>query len=682
MMKVLLGMLVSTSLLLTSTVRADEGMWLFNGLPTEHFKEKYGFEPDQAWAEHLMKASVRFNVGGSASFVSSNGLVLTNHHVGSDTLYKLSTKERNILENGYLARTFEEELKAPDLELNQLVNIRDVTAEVNAAVTPQMATDKAVAARREVISKIESAALAESGLRSDVVTLFGGGRYHLYQYKKYTDVRLVWAPETAIAFFGGDADNFEYPRFCLDACLFRVYENDKPAKIEHFLKWSANGATNDELIFVSGNPGRTSRIFTVAALKFQRDVRLPFTMDFLRRREIALQQFGLGGAEHARRAREDLFGVQNSRKARTGMLNGLQDPATLALKQTEEDQLRALCNSRTDLKKYADAWDTIAKIQTERAKVQGKGISINSQLFNIALSIVQMAAEDQKPAGDRLPEFSAAGRESLLQQLLSTAPIYTDLDQELLADSIARTLELRGFDDPLCQQVLDGQSPANRAAAAIAGTQLQDVNVRKQLIDGKQAAIDQSTDTMIQLAKLVDGEIRKFRKMTDGWDEQEKQAYAKIAEAKFATVGTSTYPDATFTLRLSFGRVMGYEEDGESVPAWTKMAGAFDHETAHSGQTDYALPASWHAAKDQLNGATPFNFVSTADIIGGNSGSPVVNKDLELVGLIFDGNIHSLTADYVYTDKQSRAVSVHSSAIREALYKVYNATHIVEQLGR
>ncbi len=351
---------------------ADEGMWLFNDLPLEYLEKKYGFKPDEKWAEHLMKSSVRFNVGGSASFISSTGLVLTNHHVGSDTLYKLSTPERNIMEAGFLAKTTAEELKAPDLELNQLVNIQDVTKEVKDAVTPEMSTQQAVAARRAVIAKIEKAALDKSGLRSDVVTLYGGGRYHLYQYKKYTDVRLVWAPETAIAFFGGDADNFEYPRYCLDACIFRVYENDKPATIEHFLKWSENGPKEDELIFVSGNPGRTSRIFTMDALKFQRDVRMPFLLNSLRRQEILLQQYGLRSTENARRARDDLFGVQNSRKARLGMLGGLQDPQTIAEKQKAEDALLAAINADPKLKPLASAWDTIRETTKKRAEIQGK----------------------------------------------------------------------------------------------------------------------------------------------------------------------------------------------------------------------------------------------------------------------------------------------------------------------
>ena len=665
-----------------ANLMADEGMWLFSDLPLKHLKEKHNFEPSAEWTEHIMKSSVRFNVGGSASFVSSNGLVLTNHHVGSDTLYKLSTEERNIYKDGFLANSFDEELKAPDLELNQLVNIKDVTAEVNAAVPANVSAGQAADARRAAIAKIEKTALDKTGLRSNVITLYGGGRYHLYQFKKYTDVRLVWSPESAIAFFGGDADNFEYPRYCLDACLFRVYENDKPAEIKHFLKWSEAGPAEKELVFVSGNPGRTSRIFTTAALKHQRDVRMPYVLDFIRRREVLLQQFSLGGAEKARIAKDGLFGIQNARKARIGMLQGLQDPAVMAAKEVAEKELLAKIQADPKLQKYASAWTRVAEVQTKRASRQGKALSTNTRLFGIAQRLVQMAAEDLKPSEERLSEFADAGRASLEQQLFSTAPIYPELEQLLIGDLLSRTLEMRGADDPSCVAMLAGQSPADRAAELVGGTQLVDVEFRKSLAAGGMKAINSSDDPMIKFAILVDEEVRADRKLSEELDEIERQAYAEIAEAIFATQGTSTYPDATFSLRLAFGPVVGYELGGKQIPAWTQMAGAFDHEANHAGQDDYVLPESWHQSRDRIAQSTPFNFVCTADIIGGNSGSPVVNKNLELVGLIFDGNIQSLTADYLYDDRVSRAVSVHSSAIRDSLRYIYDAEVIANQLGK
>lgn len=679
-MRLVAFLALAGSVLLSSAV-ADEGMWLFNDLPRQLLQQKYGFDAPQEWTDHLMKSSVRFNVGGSGSFISSTGLVLTNHHVGSDTLGKLSTADRNILERGYLATDLSQELKAPDLELNQLLQIRDVTEEVQAAVTAEMTPEQALGARRAVIARIEKAAQEATGLKCSVTTLYGGGRYHLYHYRKYTDVRLVWAPETAIAFFGGDADNFEYPRYCLDACIFRVYENDKPAKTEHFLKWSAGGPAEGEVVFVSGHPGRTSRSLTVDALRFQRDVAQPAALTGLRRQEILLQQYSLRGRENARRARELLFGVQNSRKARLGMLAGLQDPDVMAGKMAAEKQLLQQLSADPKLQPLVAAWSAISKTTARRREIQNGGVQLNSRLFSIALQLVQMAEEDQKSSEQRLPEFADAGRESLLQQLYSPAPIYADLEQGLLADSISRTLEARGFDDPLCQQILAGKAPADRAAELISGTVLADVTVRRSLGDSGIRGIESSKDPLIQLARNVLPELRKIRAVTDELDEQDRQAYAKIAEARFAVLGTSVYPDATFTLRLAFGPVLSYQQGSDTIPAMTTLGGAFEHEQAHAGQADYVLPESWKIAREKLNPQTPFNFVSTADIIGGNSGSPVVNRAGELVGLIFDGNIQSLSGNYVYTDRQSRSVSVHSGALREALDVVYGATSLVKELG-
>jgi hypothetical protein len=662
----------------------DEGMWLFNDLPVEHLKSKYGFTPTEEWSNHVMKSCVRFNVGGSASFISSNGLVLTNHHVGSDTLYKLSNKENDYYKDGFLARTFEQELKAPDLELNQLINIKDVTADVNGAVGEGLSAADAAKARRAAIANIEKAATDESGLRSNVITLYGGGRYHLYQFKKYTDVRLVWSPEAAAAFFGGDADNFEYPRYCLDACIFRVYEDGKPAKTPHFLKWSADGPAENELVFVGGNPGSTSRIYTVAAMKHQRDVRIPYVLDFIRRREVLLQQFALRGEEAKRQAHDQLFSFQNGRKARMGMLAGLQDPAVIQAKIAAENELLEKIKADPKLASYAGAWDTIAEIQTKQADRQGKGVNLNTRIFNIAQQLVQMAEEDTKPSAERLSAYRDSNRASFEQQLFSAAPIYKDLEQMILADLIGRMLESRGGDDELCQQILGGKNPADRAAELIGGTKLDDPEYRKELAKGGLEAIKNSTDPLIRLAVLVDPEVRADDLVSDELDEMERQAYAQIAEATFATQGTSSYPDATFSLRLAFGPVLGYEEKGNKIPAMTNFGGAFQHEESHNGQEYFDLPESWHAARksEKLNLKTPYNFVCTADIIGGNSGSPVINKDLELVGLIFDGNIQSLTADYMYSDRQSRATSVHSNAIRHALEYVYDAKELVGQLGK
>ena len=663
-------------------VSGDEGMYLFNDLPLELLKERHKFEPSEKWADDLRLSSVRFNSGGSGSFISSDGLVLTNHHVASDTLQKLSSPERNLIEAGYLAKTLDQEIKAPDLELNQLVAIEDVTERVNAAVADSTNPEEAAKQRRAIISTIEQESLEKTGLRSDVVTLFGGALYHLYRYKKYTDVRLVWAPETAAAFFGGDADNFEYPRYNLDATIMRVYEDGKPAELEHFLRWNRDPLTEGELVFVSGNPGRTQRIFTVDALKYLRDDRLPYLLDYLRRKEVLMQQYSLNGKEATRRARDELFGIQNARKAYTGMLAGLQNPQTFVDKQAAETALLEQVKADPKLRDLATAWDDVATIQSENRDRLGNSVSFRSSLFDLALQIVLLTAEDQKPNEQRLRGYTESSRESLLQELLSPAPIYQDLEQVKLADEIARLIEHRGAEDPLVEKILNGKSPRDRAAELVLDSKLIDVDERKKLIDGGLEAVEQSSDPMIQLARAVEAEYRQIRADSEQLQERERQAYAKIAQAVTAIQGTGGYPDATFTLRLAFGTVKGYTEDGKQIPPTTSIGGAYQHADEHKGQQDFDLPASWMDGKNRVDLDTQLNFVCTADIIGGNSGSPVVNRDGELVGLIFDGNIQSLTADYLYSEQQSRAVSVSGVGILETLKSIYGARDLARQIGR
>lgn len=667
---------------LTGFASGDEGMYLFNDLPRKQLQSRHGFDATPAWADQLRLASVRFNSGGSGSFISSDGLVLTNHHVASDTLQKLSTPERNLIDDGYLAKTLDQELKAPDLELNQLVSIENVSAQVEAAVQADASVAEAAKQRRAVIANIEERSLKETGLRSDVVTLYGGAQYHLYRYKKYTDVRLVWAPETAAAFFGGDADNFEYPRYCLDATIMRVYEDDKPAKLDHFLRWSDSGVTEGDLVFVSGNPGRTQRIFTVAALKYLRDGRMPYILDLLRRKEVLMQQFGLGGAEAARRARDELFGIQNGRKAYTGMLAGLQAPETIAVKAAREAELIAAMKADPELADSTKAFDEIADVQAEKMKTLGETVTFRSRLFDLASTLVLRAAEDEKPNEERLREFTDSGRESLLQDLLSEAPIYRDLERVKLADELARFVEHRGGDDPLVKIVLDGKGPRERAAELIGGTELDQISVREEFLENSPAELKASEDAMIQLALTLESEYRRLRSETEELEERERQAYAQITEAVSKLQGNSGYPDATFTLRLAFGVVKSYQQDGQRIAPTTQYAGAFEHETSHAGQTDFDLPESWKEAKDKIDLSAELNFVCTADIIGGNSGSPVVDRAGALVGLIFDGNIQSLTSDYLYTDDQARAVSVSGVGIKEAIRSIYGAPELADSLGR
>jgi hypothetical protein len=670
--------------------RADEGMWTFNNVPRAEIKNRYGFDITDAWLKKVQLGSVRFNNGGSGSFVSPNGLVLTNHHIASDTLQKISSAEKDYVKDGFYAPTRDKEVKAPDLELNVLMSIEDVTDRVNAAVTPAMSGADANIARRAAIAAIEKESTEKTGLRSDVVTLYQGGQYNLYRYKKYTDVRLVFAPEFKIAFFGGDPDNFNYPRYDLDMALFRVYENDQPVHSDNYFKWSKAGAKDGELIFVSGHPGTTARLDTMTHLEYLRDTGMPFTLRLLERMHALLEKYSALGEEQARRAQEDKFGIENSLKAYRGQYAGLKDASLMAKKQKVEDALRKAVTANPKMQKeYGDAWDNIARgrkalpaYSRQYSLIEG-GAGFNSELFQIARALVRLAAESQKPNAERLPEYTDARRASFELNLYSPAPVYADFEKMKLADSLAFMRDELGAENAVVQKVLSGKSPEARAAELIEGTKLADVAYRKQLAAGGVKAIESSNDPMIQLARAIDEDGRSLRKRYESEVlSNERANYAKIARARFETEGTKVYPDATFTLRLSYGAVKGYEEDGHQVAPFTTMGGTFEHAARHGNKDPYDLPESWMKKKPALDAKTPFNFVMTADIIGGNSGSPVLNKNAELVGLIFDGNIQSLVGNFIYDESQNRAVAVDVRAMIEALRKIYGANEVLDELTK
>jgi hypothetical protein len=688
MRNAILAVLAGT--ILAVCARADEGMWLYNAPPLKILKDRYQFEPDANWLEHLQKSSVRFGQGGSASFVSPDGLVMTNHHVGRDALTKLSTKDRALAVIGFQAKSRDEELKCHDLELVVLQSMVDVTDKVNGAVKADAKPDEAEKARRAAMNTIEKEALDKldkNRYRCDVVTLYQGGQYHLYTYKKYTDVRLVFAPDGAIAHFGGDPDNFEYPRYCLDMCFFRVYEDGKPAKVDHYLKWSEAGAKEDELVFVSGHPGRTSRLNTVAHLTFNRDVQYPSLLSMFRRREVVYKTWADRDAENARRAMGELMRVQNSRKLLTGMVDGLLTPAIFEKKIADEKALRAEVKDDEAWKQIETSVDEMRTLYRpyQLFEASGRGLGspwvFNTQLFGIARTLVRYAEEKEKPNAERLREYRESNLESLKQLLFSPAPIYDDFETVKLADSLSLFAEMRTADAPLVKRILDGLPPSARAAELIKSTKLRDVAERKKLFEGGKPALEASDDPMIRLAMLVDAPSRQIRKQyEEKVEEPQHQAYGKISRAIFAAKGKDQYPDATFTLRLAFGTVKGYEENGKKVAPWTTFGGAFKHADDHGGRDPFDLPKSWTDKRDKIDPNVPFNIVCTADIIGGNSGSPVVNKKGEVVGLIFDGNIQSLVADFAYTDTQGRAVAVHSRGIIESLRQVYGVTALADEI--
>src|SRR6059036_849132 len=685
------------TLALNTSAIADEGMWLFNAPPLKQLKDKYQFEPTPQWLEHLQKASVRFNSGGSGSFVSANGLVITNHHVGADTLQKISDPQHNYLRDGFYAKTQADELKSTDLELNVLMSIEDVTARVTGAVKPGMTSDQASGARNAVIAAIEKESKEKTGLRSDVVTLYQGGAYHLYRYKRYDDVRLVFAPEQQMAFFGGDPDNFEYPRYDLDICLFRVYENGQSAKIDHFLKFNPNGPNDGELTFVSGSPGKTDRQLTLDELTETRDGYLPYVLRMFNRREVLELSYSARSFENARKARDDLFGDQNNRKRYDGYLAGLLDPQIWSALKAREQKLRDAIVPDPKFKSTISAYDQIKRAQAEIAKnaplynylEQERPVTIgyrgpralSGNLFKYARLLTRAIDERVKPNGERVPQFRDSARESLELELFSTEPIYDDYEILRLTDSLTDFASQFGADNPLVQKVLAGKSPHARAVELVSGTKLKDVAVRKDLYGKGAAALQAAHDPMLNLARMIDAPAREARKAHEGQEETKKQAYADIAKARFAIERTDSYPDATFTLRLSYGTVRGYEQDGKQIPAFTDFAGLYQRSAEHDNQPPFNLPQRWIDKKSNLNLGTKFDFVSDADIIGGNSGSPVVNKANEFVGIIFDGNIQSLVLDCIFSNTQARAVSVDSAAIIEALRTVYGASGLADEVG-
>ncbi|HYX68678.1 MAG TPA: S46 family peptidase, partial [Terriglobales bacterium] len=532
--------------------------------------------------------------------------------------------------------------------------------------------------------------------RCDVVTLYAGGMYNLYKYKKYTDVRLVFAPEFDAAFFGGDPDNFEYPRWDLDITFFRVYENDKPVHLKDYLRFSRTGVKDGDLIFVSGHPGSTSRSDTVAQIETLRDLAYPFRLEALKRRNAALKSWGAQSPENYRRAQEDIFGIENSIKAITGYLGGIRDPKLMAKKQAEESKLQAWVNADAKRKsEYGDPWAatanaerTFREIYLPYSLLDSRRYGLPGDLNYFARVLVRAAAEKQKPNADRLPAYRESALPSLEQQLFSTAPVYKDMETVEFADSLAFMQEKLGADNDAVKKILNGRTPEQAAKELIAGTKLDDVNVRKQLYEGGQQAIEASDDPLIVMMRAIEPQTRTvLKRYDDEVQSVERTQGATLAKILFAQGGTDTYPDATFTLRLSYGRIKGFTEDGQGVvPAGTKVPyfttfdGAFKHAAEHGNKDPYVLPQSWFAAKPQLKLSTPLNVIETADIIGGNSGSPVLNTQGEVVGIIFDGNIQSLPWDFVYDDSIGRSVHVDSHGIIEALRHIYHADGLADEL--
>lgn len=671
-------------LLIATALRADDGMWLLTNPPLKDLKARYGFEPTAAWLEHVQKASVRFNNGGSGSFASADGLVVTNHHVASDAIYKLSTAGSNYLEAGFHAKTRADELKCTDLELNVLMSVEDVTARINAAVKPEMAPAEANVARQSIMAEIEKESLDKTGLRSDVVTLYQGGQYHLYRYKRYTDVRLVWAPEQQAGFFGGDPDNFEFPRYCLDVTLFRVYENGAPVKVEHYLKWNPAGTQAGELVFITGHPGSTQRLITMAELEYARDIQVPGVMRYLKNREVLLNSYSARSEENARRAKDEIFSIANSRKVYDGRISGLLDPALIAAKQAEEDALKTFAADHPELG-AADAWDKVAAAQLVIARHALRhnlleAYAFNSDLFGKARSLLRAATERALPNGERLREFRDSAKTEFELALFSEEPVYEDFEILKVKNFLEYLAMELGARDPVVQAALAGKPPAVRAAELITGSKIRDLEFRRKLYAMSAEELAKVDDPLLALARAVDADARAGRKVIEAQVEVKQQAHARIAKVRYAKDGDKVSPDATFTLRLAYGTVKGLQQDGVDIAPYTKMAGTFALAAARNNVPPYNLPASWPGAKDRIKGDTPYNFIHTSYSIGGNSGSPTLNRNGEFVGILFDGNIHSLVWNYAYSDTVARSVSVDVRGILEAMRSVYGADELVAEI--
>ncbi len=672
----------------TRQLSADEGMWPFNHLPTAALKRKYGFEPSREWLTRVQRASVRV-AGCSGSFVSASGLTLTNHHCAEECISRLSTANQDYTERGFSAENAAEEKVCPGVEIHGLRETSDVTARVQSA-TAGLEGEAFQRAFNAESAKIEQACMTGSDRVCEVVSLYHGGLYELYQYQRYREVRLVFAPEVAIAFFGGDPDNFNFPRYDLDVAFLRAYADGKPANTPDHLRFSRGKLAPNALTITSGNPGSTERLLTTRQLADRRDQTLLEDLLSLARYRGFLSEYGERGAEARRVSASELFSVENGFKALRGEHRALLDRDFFAeLVQKEQALVRRVNAGATSREKYAGAWSAIEAAQSklrgmelELRWIEGLGsrpLWAKTSLFSWARTLVRAAEELPKKNEERLPELTAARLPGVEQRLLAHRPLDAAFETAKLAFGLTQLREELGTDHPFVQRVLGKSSPGELAAALVKGSKLGNVAERKRLWDGGKAALLASKDPMIQLALAVDPQARQLRTRYENEVESVLTRSSElIARARFEVYGMSSYPDATFSPRLSFGTVRGWREQGKLVPAFTTLRGAFERAT---GRFPYALPASWLEKQSQLALDTPFNFVTDNDIVGGNSGSPVIDREGDLVGLVFDGNIHSLGGTYGYDIAKNRMVAVDVRAIVHALEVIYGAKRLTAELS-
>jgi hypothetical protein len=659
---------------------ADEGMWPFDNVPTGAVRKAYGVTIDQAWLDHVRLSTIRLSSGCSASVVSGQALVLSNYHCVVDCVQSLSTPRSDLLLTGVQTAALADERPCPGLQAEILLGAADVTDRVRDEGSAS------VHARDQTLAEIErSGCHDDPALRCQVVSLYHGGQYMLYRYRKYADVRLVFAPEFEVGFFGGDPDNFNFPRYDLDVAFLRLYENDRPVAGAEHLTWNGAASRAGEPVFVSGSPGGTERDITVSQLEIQRDLVLPISQLQRAEERGRLIQFSAESDEHRRVATDALFSLENTYKVYYGRQFELNDPAFMAIKRRQEAELKAKVAADAELKRrIGDPWADMADAQASYAALypryrQLEAVAGNlSQLHGYARTLVRAAAERSKPADRRLRDFADARLPLIRKSVLDPRPIDPALEQLYLGFWLSKTREVLTADDPAVKALLGAESPDQLAQRLVSATRLADPAVRRALWDGGQAAIDASTDPLIRFVVANDGAARKARL---AWEERvsgpEDEAAGRIAQARFAVHGRGLYPDATFTPRLSYGQVAGWTYHGDKVEPFTRLGGLFARAT---GADPYRLPPRWLAAGPRLDPRTVFDLTTTNDIIGGNSGSPLIDAQGAVIGVVFDGNIHSLGGDYLYDAAVNRAIAVSTAAVAEALSKVYGDTRILAEL--
>lgn len=685
------------ALSLCLSVRADEGMWTFDNLPLKKLQASYGFAPDQAWLDHVRLSALYFG-GGSGSFISQDGLVLTNHHVGRGAVQRLSSQEHDYIRNGFVAMSREQELKVPGLTLRTLMHMENVTERVAKAVKPGTPEKEAAKLRKEVLEGIETELEKKHDLVFDAVTLYQGGETWMYGYKVHRDVRLVMAPESQVAFFGGDPDNFTYPRFNLDFTMFRVYEDGKPYHPKHFLKWSTEGLKAGDLTFVIGHPGSTSRLQTLAQMNYDRDFGLPLRIRAAERNRAILQEYAKRSPEHERQVKTLIFGVENGLKASKGYASGFKNLEAMENIAKAEGELKA--KVAADSKLQAEAGQSWARIEQAMKTQEGlaKEAAIlgarGSATLTQALAIVRIAEQEAKPLQHRLPEYTESYLKSLKARYSGTGgpregTFNPELERLQFQRGLEEAIQTLGEEHPFVKAVLQGKRAAELANACLEHTRIQEPTTRKALLSGGKAAVEACQDPMILLARKIEPLLLELRRKQDEIKAIVEEHGARIARARFAVYGKALYPDATSSLRLTYGPVAGYPANGTMIQPFTTFAGMYDRYYGFGGNEaqaengSWTLPQRWVDRKDRLNMATPFCFTHAVDIIGGNSGSPVINRKGDLVGLIFDGNIEMLPGKYFYDPSNNRGVSVDVRALLESIQVIYEARPIAgEILGK